>query len=465
VRQDEKIISRGVQMNLFKDEEQLMLNVIRCCKEHKMTDFQQLIEELQPYDIADLYQNLPEKHHHKFLMLMAPKQIAMLIQELDTPLQVEVVQKLGVEKSSKAMDFMERDDLVDFLNQLSDQETEEFLSSMKKEESQHVQTLMNYPAETAGGLMTNQYVWIRSNYTVREAVDKLKAFAGIADNLYYLYVLNEHKRLVGVVSYRDLLLAGIEDKIENIMYSRVISVPADMDQEEVARTIERYDFISVPVVDDEHRLIGIITVDDIIDVVIREANEDIGKLSATGKSIDFSTGIVASSMRRLPWLILLLLLGLISGSIISRFEETLQKVVALAFFIPMIAGMTGNTGTQSLAIVVRGLVSHDIKKKIVVRLITRELGVGFIIGAVCGLLIAVLGYVWQGDPVLGLVVGSSLFMTLIIGTLAGTVIPLLLYRLRIDPAIASGPLITTLNDIFSLTVYFGIATLFISRLL
>jgi magnesium transporter len=248
------------------------------------------------------------------------------------------------------------------------------------------------------------------------------------------------------------------------MYERVIYALDNTDQEEVATIIERYDFLAIPVVNEEHMLMGIITVDDIIDVVIKEANEDIEKLSATGKSIDFETKSFVAAYRRLPWLILLLLIGIVSGGIISNYEETLDKVVALAFFMPMISGMTGNTGTQSLAVVVRGLASNDIDKNVVTRLIMRELSVGMIIGLVCGLLISIIALVWRGNFVLGVVVGGSLFLTLIIGTLSGTIIPLILYRLKVDPAIASGPLITTLNDIFSLTIYFGLATMFLNYL-
>ncbi|MEW9672276.1 magnesium transporter [Ammoniphilus sp. 3BR4] len=445
-------------------ENQILLLIIKSLKDLKKDELKYIIEELQPYDIAQLYKNLPEKHRHKFLSLMAPKQIAILLQELDTDLQLQTLHKLGVAKSSEVMDLMENDDLVDLLHELTIENSEEFLASMKKEESQTVKNLMQYPPDTAGGIMTNRFVWIRNYYTVREAVDKLKAFASIAENIYYLYVLDEEKKLVGVVSYRDLLLANLYDKVDDIMFTRVISVSVDADQEEVASLIERYDFIAVPVVDHENRVVGIVTVDDVLDVIIQEANEDIEKLSATGKSIDFQTSAIVASFRRLPWLILLLFIGIISGSIISQFEDTLHQAVSLAYFMPMIAGMTGNTGTQSLAVVVRGLVGQDIDRKTVVRLIFREFGVGFIIGLVCSVLISVVAYVWKGDFVLGLVVGSSLLLTLIIGTLAGTVIPLLLYRFDVDPAVASGPLITTLNDIFSLTVYFGIATVFLSYL-
>lgn len=313
--------------------------------------------------------------------------------------------------------------------------------------------------------MTNRFVWIPQHYSVRESVEKLKIFAEFSETINYLYVIDNDKKLVGVVSYRDLIINDESEKIQDIMYSRVISVSAYEDQEEVARVIERYDFLAIPVVEKNNELLGIVTVDDIIDVVIKEANEDIEKLSASGKAIDFDTKAHVAAYRRLPWLILLLFIGLVSGTIISGFEETLSKVVALAFFMPMIAGMTGNTGTQSLAVVVRGLITSDTDKGVVTRLIIRELKVGLIIGITCGILISIIAYVWQGNPVLGLVVGSSLVMTLIIGTLAGTIIPLILYKFNIDPAVASGPLITTLNDILSLLIYFGMATMFISKLM
>ncbi|MCA1029810.1 magnesium transporter [Bacillus timonensis] len=444
---------------------ELTLLVIQSLKDTKKTDLQDLLLELQPYDFARLYEDLPEKHHSRFLLYLTTEQIAEMLQELDKDEQLTILTKIGIEKAAVVMDMMDNDDLAFFFDQLSTEQTREFLSTMKQEESEAVQDLMKYPPETAGRIMTNRYVWIPHHYTVRNTVDKLKTFAEIAETINYLYVINEERKLVGVVSYRDLLLADINAAIRDIMFERVISVSSFTDQEEVAGVIERYDFLAVPVVNDEEKLVGIVTVDDIIDVVIQEANEDIEKLSATGKSIDFETRAWVAAYRRLPWLILLLFIGIVSGSIISRFEDTLQKVVALAFFMPMIAGMTGNTGTQSLAVVVRGLVSRDMSKPVIVRLVLRELGVGLIIGTICGILIAVIAYLWKGEPVLGLVVGTSLFITLIIGTLAGTVIPLFLFKLKIDPAIASGPLITTLNDIFSLLIYFGLATAFITYLM
>lgn len=452
---------------MIKDmtQDEIALQIIKTLKENKKKEFIAILEELQPYDTAKIYEDLPEKHKVRFLLFLNFDVLADLMQELDKEEQLEVLNKLGIEKSGKVLDLMDNDDLALLLDELSPEKKDSLLSGMKSEESKAVTDIMNYPPETAGRMMTNRFVWIRNDYTVREAVDKLKSFAEFAESINYLYVVNEERKLVGVVSYRDLLLADPIEKINSIMYERVIAVSVTTDQEVVAKMTERYDFLAIPVVDEDNILVGIVTVDDIIDVVIREANEDIEKLSASGKAIDFETKTLVAAARRLPWLILLLFIGLISGRIISSFEDTLQQVVAIAFFMPMIAGMTGNTGTQSLAVVVRGLISHDIDKGVIFRLIARELGVGITIGITCAILISIIAYIWQGSFILGAVVGSSLFFTLIIGTLAGTIIPLILFRLNIDPAVASGPLITTINDIFSLLTYFGIATMFLNYLM
>lgn len=451
-------------MPLEFSENEITLAIILALKERKRKKFQEILEELHPYDVARQYEHTPQKHRNKFLMFLTIEQLTDLVQELDSEEQLDILQKLGIEKSTKVLDLMENDDLASLLTDLNPEQIENFMSEMNQEESDIIQNMMTYPPETAGRAMNNRYVWIHRSYTIREAVAKLKHFAEIAEYLNYLYVIDDEKRLVGVVSYKDLLLGTNDDRVEDVMFHRVVKAHVLTDQEDVAKLITRYNFVSLPIVEENDELVGVVTVDDVIDIVIQEANEDIEKLSASGKSIDFKTNPLVAAYRRLPWLILLLFIGLVSGGIISSFEDTLQSVVALAFFMPMIAGMTGNTGTQSLAVVVRGLVSEDLEFKEVMKLIVRELWVGIIIGITCSILIALIAFVWRGNMVLGLVVGSSLLITLIIGTLAGTIIPLILYKFKVDPAVASGPLITTINDILSLLIYFGIATAFLSKL-
>ncbi|MBT2571024.1 magnesium transporter [Planococcus sp. ISL-110] len=452
-------------MSLALLEDEITLALIKALKEGKINEFQDILEELQPYDMAIQYRHLPEKHHNKFLLFLTIRQLTEVMKELPKNEQIDILQKLGLEKSSKVLDRMDNDDLALLLADLEPERIEELLSQINQDDSTFVQSTMTYPPETAGRLMNNRYVWIPRHYTIREAVDKIKHFAELAEYLNYLYVVDEDKKLVGVVSYKDLILGNLEDKIEEVMYNRVVKADVLTDQEDAAQLISRYDFVTLPIVEKDNTLAGVITVDDVIDVVMQEANEDIEKLSASGKSIDFNTPALTAAYRRLPWLILLLFIGLFSGGIISRFENTLQTVVALTFFMPMIAGMTGNTGTQSLSVVVRGLATQKLDSKQTINLVIRELWVGIIIGAICSVLILLIAYIWQGNFVLGIVVGGSLLMTLIIGTLAGTIIPLILYRFNIDPAVASGPLITTINDILSLLIYFGMATLFISQLM
>jgi magnesium transporter len=404
-------------------------------------------------------------YRRRYLLLLSGTDIAELLQELDSEDQAALIEIVGTEKSTEILNEMSTDDAADLLGQLEEEHSEEILVSMDENEAAKIKALLIYPPDTAGGIMTNEYVWIRRHYTVGEATEKLRAFAHIAESIYYLYVINEDRKLVGVLSIRDLLLHPAETPVQDIMFERVISVPVDMDQEEVARVIERYNFVSVPVVDQDERLVGIITHDDVMDVLIAEHEEDISRLSGFGKeSITLQTTAFQSAVRRLPWLVGLLFIGLGSGSILSLFSDTIEKVVALTFFMPMIAGMTGNTGTQSLAVVIRGLASRELSWNEMLHLIRREFGVALLMGIVCGILIGLVAMLWMHNIPLGIVVGGSLFLTLIIGTLAGTLIPLVLHALKVDPAVASGPLITTINDIFSLTVYFGTATLFIRYL-
>lgn len=452
-------------MVVKKSKDQVGIGITHLLKEGKKEAFQEVIKTLMPFDLATHYKELPVKHRPLFLEYLNVRQLTDLLRHLTKEEQLNVIQVIKPERSTELLDLMKNDDLAVVLADLPEDVAEEFIAKMKQEESTIIRRILAFPEKSAGRTMSDRYVWIHKSYSIERAIEKLKHFSSLAEYLNYLYVIDDDKKLVGVVSYRDLLLAESGASIEEIMTRNVIKVDVLTKQQEVAKLIARHDFVSIPVVTDENVLAGIITVDDVLDIVMREADEDIEMLLASGKNIDFNTPAPKAAYRRLPWLILLLFIGLISGSIIARFEATLETVVALAFFMPMIAGMTGNTGTQSLAVVVRGLVSEDLSTKRIFKLLFRELIVGIIIGVTCAIVISIIAYMWQGSLVLGLVVGSSLLATLIIGTLAGTIIPLILHKFKVDPAVASGPLITTINDILSLLIYFGIATMFISKLM
>ncbi len=452
-------------MKKTKDQIEIQRAIIQVLKDGKKDTFQEILKQLTAYELSEHYREMPLKRQPLFLEFLSKQNLADLLQHLSQDEQLHVLRTIGPVRSTDILEMMKNNDLASLFSGLPKNQIEKLTVEMRKEVRENIRHIMQYPPKTAGRAMNNRYLWVHQSYSVEQAIKKLKHFTSIATYQNYLYVIDDEKKLCGVVSYKDLLLADPEAQIIDIMTESPITVNVKSKEEEIARLIGRHDFVSIPVVNDDGILVGIIAVDDMLDIVVREANEDIEMLLASGKAIDFRTKPLVAAKRRLPWLILLLFIGLVSGSIISRFEATLEQVVALAFFMPMIAGMTGNTGTQSLAVVVRGLVSEDLTLKKSLKLLLRELIVGIIIGVTCAILIAVIAYVWQGSFVLGLVIGSSLLATLIIGTIAGTIIPLVLHKFNVDPAVASGPLITTINDILSLLIYFGIATMFLSKLM
>lgn len=452
-------------MSVNGEREDISRAIINLLKEGQKYTFQKVISELTPYDISVHYRSLPRKRRILFLEWLSLDQLVELLRYLTRNEQLLVLKKIGAFRSTELLEVLKSDQLAHLLADLPDKEVDQLISQLRDEEKKAIRKMRKYPKKSAGRVMMSEYVWVHKSYTVQMTIDKLKHFREFANYLNYVYVIDDEKKLIGVASYRDLLLCNPDNPITAVMTADIVKVNENTQQSEVARMLSRYDFLSVPVVNDDNILVGIITADDVLDIIVREANEDIEMLFATGKELDFHTKPLVAAYKRLPWLILLLFIGLVSGSIIAKFEATLEAVVALAFFMPMIAGMTGNTGTQSLAVVVRGLVTEELTMKKTLGLVFRELLVGIILGVVCGAVISVIAYIWQGSFTLGLVVGSSLVATLIIGTLAGTIIPLILNKFKVDPAVASGPLITTINDILSLLIYFGIATMFISKLM
>ncbi|NGZ74552.1 magnesium transporter [Saccharibacillus alkalitolerans] len=444
--------------------EQLAEEVRRLLERQDFSEFQPFTRDLHPYDLSQIYRELAPEERSHFLIRLHTQQLADMAETMTNREQAGIFENLGPDRSIDVMRHMEDSDLARFLHDLPPGKREELLSYMHLSDSSALRTLLGYPPESAGRLMTDRFISLSADDTAREAVEHIRRSASMSDTIGYLYVVDGNRKLAGVVSYHDLFFAEDDQKIETLMKKRVVFATVAMDQEEAARLIQRYELLALPVIDEESRLCGIITVDDILDIVVSEADEDVAKMGGGGKDIDFDTPPLIAVRRRLPWLILLLFIGLVSGSIVDYFEDTLKQIVALAFFMPMIAGMTGNTGTQSLAVVVRGLNGRKLTASTVWKLLRRELLVGLMIGVSCGLLITVIAYFWQGSLLLGGIIGVSLLATLIIGTLTGTCIPLVLSRFKVDPAVASGPLITTLNDILSLFIYFGIASRFLGML-
>ncbi len=429
-----------------------------------------MIRELQagahPGDLVELVENLEERQQKELMERLSDAEAAAIMQEMEEHDQVSLVRLLDQKKASAILQEMNSDDAVDLLGDLPEEESRELLTLMEEDAAQY-RGLLSYPEDSAGGIMTTEYISLPGDLPVEEAIQRLREVAPRAEIIYYAYVVDADSRLIGVLSLRDLIAASDGTLLREIMRRNVITVDTATDQEEVARVVAKYDLLAVPVTDEAGRLLGIVTVDDILDVIEQEATEDIYKLAGAGdvERVNLLEAPVWKMVRhRLPWLLICLAGGIFSGSIIDVFESTLEAIFVLAVFIPVIMDMGGNVGTQSSTIFVRGIATGEIRSGDVWRYLFRELRIGLTMGFLTGLLIAGVAYIWQGNLILGLVVGISLAATVLLGALLGTLVPLLCNMVRIDPAITAGPFVTTIKDVTGLLIYFGIATLFLSYL-
>jgi magnesium transporter len=456
--QKEKLDERTHQMDID------MLHL--ALKNDDMDKFREEFLDLHPYDQATFFKELDEEVRAKVYHYLSPEEMASLFEnlEFEEDEYKDVLAEMTPDYAADMLSNMYADDAVDVLNELDKDQVASYLTIMDDEAAQEIKDLLHYEEYTAGSIMTTEFIAISKNQTVRSAMTILKNEAPRAETIYYIYVVDEERCLAGVVSLRDLIVSDDDTFVSEIMNDRVVSVSVSEDQEEVAKKIRDYNFLAVPVVDFQDHLLGIITVDDIVDVMDEEASDDYSKLAGVSDMDTIDRSPMSNARKRLPWLIILLFLGMMTASLIGKFEDTLSKVAILATFIPLIAGMAGNTGTQALAVAVRGIATGDLQKESKLKLIIREAGTGIITGTTCGILVMLVVFFWQHDFFLGLLVGVSIFSTLIVATLAGSFIPLLMHRFNIDPAVASGPFITTINDIISILIYFGMATMFMNYL-
>ncbi|RLQ97528.1 magnesium transporter [Falsibacillus albus] len=441
--------------------------LIESLQNHELDQFRHEFMTLHSYDQAQFFLKVDKGLRTVIYQFLSPEEMADIFEniEIDEEDYQSILTEMDLEYASSMLANMYADDAVDVLNELEKEQVATYLTIMDEEAAEEIKELLHYEEYTAGSIMTTEFVAISANQTVRSAMFILKNEAPNAETIYYVYVVDEERRLAGVISLRDLIVSDDETMIHEIMYSKVVSVSVGEDQEAVAKKMKDYNFLAVPVVDFQNHLLGIITVDDIIDVLDEEASDDYSKLAGVTDMDTVDRNPFSAAKKRLPWLIVLLFLGMFTASLIGRFEDTLNKVAILAVFIPLIGGMSGNTGTQALAVVVRGIATGDLEKESKWKLVAREAGTGIITGTCCGLLVSVIVYVWQGSIYLGMLVGFSIVASLFVATLAGALVPLLMHKLKIDPAVASGPFITTINDIISVLIYFGMATIFMDYLI
>lgn len=448
---------------------ELIASIRSMITEQRKDELSSLLEDLHPADIAEVLDDLEQEDMKvHVLRLLSEEDAALVMEELKYEDQSRLLELLEPVTASKVLDEMSTDDIADLLAEIEPERAQEIMSLLEKQDAEDVRGLLSYKEDTAGGIMTTEFIALQEDLAVEETIETLRQLAPDAETVYYLYVVNGMGRLTGVLSLRDLIVAAPLMRLKDIMQTNVVSVNLDADQEEVAKLVSKYDLLAVPVVDNEQRLEGIVTFDDIMDILEEEATEDIHRMVGAGSdpAYDLMKGGPWLRMgKRLPWLVLLLFGNFISANVIRGFTTTLESVVALAYFIPVLMDMGGNVGTQSFAVTVRGLATGEVERRDLLRTMVKEAQVGVLLGASIGALVALVAVIWQGSPVMGFVVGIAMSLTLVTAAVVGTLVPMVFERIGVDTALASGPFITTIIDVTGLLIYFWLATRLLQTLI
>lgn len=417
-----------------------------------------LFTKLHPADIASVYKNLTELEREKIWNYITDKSVvAAAVLELEDSDILKFFENREIKEIVPIINEMETDDAAEIVRMLPDEMSGDLLKAMGKGELTEVETLLTYAEDTAGAIMNTSFFALSEELTVKEATKTLHKAKDV-EMVFYLYVTDSEGKLSGVISLRQLILNPPDKKLGEIMSREVIKVQTDVDQEDVAKMVERYDLLALPVVDDDYRLCGIITVDDVIDIIREEATEDIYRMAGTSDDeLLFGHNSAKVAKVRMPWLLITFFGSLLSGLVVGFFQGRVTEFAMLVPFMPVIMAMAGNVGSQSATILIRGVALGKINHADMVRVTFKEIRVGAIIGLVCGLLLSVVGYLIDGSYIIGLAVGISMFCSLTIAAFTGAFVPATLIKMNFDPAVASSPFITMLNDIIGLAVYFGTA--------
>ena len=454
--------------NLYIEE---IINLLQTATHEEI---RQQIAGYHPYEVSEALLVMSETERAKFYRVFKGKDISQIISYLDIEDILIFFEEMKPRYIVNIIQDLDMDDAVDVMQALPEEDRAGYLKLMDEEHRAQIKRLLQHEEDTAGAIMTTEYIELNIEDSVEKAMKRLIGQAVEAVSINTLYVTDDKNVLVGTLSLREIILARKGQLIKEIMNSRIVSVRTSLDQEDVAEIFKDYDFTSLPVVDKLDRMLGIITVDDIIDVIEDEAVEDYSKLAGISDvEIDADTETIwMSAKKRLPWLLILSILGFLTSTIIAQFEGTLSAVPTIALFMPMILGMAGNTGTQALAVTVRGLNNDEFDEKTkVVKHLIRELGTGLLNGLIIAVILfaVTLGFLYltHNPQALQLttVVSLSILVSLTVSTLSGALIPIVINSFKIDPAVASGPFVTMVVDILALSVYFSLATILIMNTL
>ncbi len=443
----------------------VLQSVQRLLRRGAITNLSKMLGRMHPADIAKAVNHLssPKEKREVFELVRGENKRGQVLSELDGESIQEVLADLLHSDVAWLLKDLGPDDVAYILGFLPEDRGKEILALMKTEDSTEVAGILKYAKDTAGGIMTTEFFSLSEDATAQEAIRRLQQ-ATDAEMVFYIYVTDKDDHLVGVLSLRQLLTVPPATPLKNIMTRDVMSVSVDMDQEEVARQVASYNLLAIPVVEKDGTLAGIITVDDVVDVIREEATEDMLKMAGAIEEEPASkSSSLGSAKLRLPWLFTNLVGSLLSGAILWYFRYTIQEVVAIVSFIPVIAAMGGNVGLQSSTLIIRGLATGLVELTDVWTVFFREVKIGLLMGLACGFMLTVVGW-GLGQGFLGVVVGVSLVIAFLVSTSMATIMPIVLKRMGVDPAVAAGPFVTTANDITGITIYLTLATLFLDYL-
>ncbi len=414
------------------------------------------LDQLHPADIAEIYENLSLEEATYLYLLLDPEKASDVLVELEEDERESFLKALPSDViASQFIHHMESDDAADVIGDLAEDKKQEVLLHIDDvEQAGDIVDLLSYDEDSAGGLMAKELIRVNENWGVSTCIREMRKQAEDLDEIYYIYVVSDENVLLGILSLKALLLASASTRVKDIYDAEVRSVQTDADSEEVAQIMEKYDLIVLPVTDSIGRLMGRITIDDVVDVIRDEAERDYQLASGITTDVETTDSPARLSRARLPWLIIGLLGGIVVAAVIGRFEEDIQINPEMAFFIPLIAAMAGNVGIQSSAIIVQGIASNSLGLESTSRKLGKELIVSLMNGLILSGLLFLYNYFVSHNLALTFTVSTSLFVVIIFAAVFGTLIPLLLHRMKIDPALATGPFITTMNDIMGLFIYF-----------
>lgn len=414
-----------------------------------------LVNHVHPADVLEAI--IDRRDIHDLLNVLPKPFVAEIIEEADEEEQIKILQHFTSEEKSEILNAMSSDDVADLIDELAVDRKSYVIGLLDKETRKDVEKLLKYDSETAGGIMATEFLAIYEDKTIDSALKYIRSETD-AETTYYLYVIDRAYHLKGVVTLRDIVSNEMSTQIKDIMNPNVISVHYSEDQEEVSRLFEKYGFMLMPVIDDENHMIGVITVDDILEIMIEETTEDIHRMAGINKEEKVDGSISDSIKSRLPWLIVNLITALLASAVIALFSDTISKIVALSAVMTIISGMGGNAGTQTLTIIVRGISLGEVDKDNAIHILIKEVVVGLATGIVIGIFVAVIAMFYEFNPLFGLIAAIAMVLNMLCAAIAGYAIPIILNKLKIDPALASGVFVTTFTDVLGFFFFLGLAT-------